>query len=277
MKPWVKKLGGGVLVVVSIASLLFSLVCLIQVWRLQQPLADQLLVGFDLAEATLETTDQGLVIVEGALTNVTTNISGLETASTAAAQSIHDTALAIDAFSTLFGNDLPQVITNTRTALASAQTSAAAIDGVLLALSNVPFIGVQYQPATSLGSALNDISVSLGAIPPSLSNIQRNLDTTNTNLLTLESQIIAVSQNIELINENLEQAQSVVDQYQTQVATARGMISAGKQAVPQTIRTAAWVLTFFVIWLAISQAGMLIQGIGMLATRLTSPENVGKS
>ena len=270
MKPWVKKLGGGVLAVVSIASLVFSLYCLVQVWRLQQTLTDQLQSGLELTGAVLETTDQGLVIVEGALTNASTNITGLETSATAAAQSIHDTTLMVDSFSTLFGEDLPQVITNTRTALDNAQVGANTIDGVLFALSNVPLIGIDYQPTTSLGASLNDVSVSLSAIPASLSGIQESLDNTNASLLTLETQVIEVSQNMALISENIDQAQTVVDQYQVQVAAARGMVSAGQEALPQTMRTAAWVLTFIIIWLAISQAGMLFQGIGMLMTKASS-------
>lgn len=269
MKPWIKKLGGAVLVFVSVASLLFSLYCLVQVWKLKEPLTEKLQAGLTLAGDTLKTTDEGLVIVEDALTNVSTSISSLETSTVAVAQSLHDSTLVLDSFSTLFGEDLPQVITNTQSSLANAQVSAGTIDGVLYTLSSVPFIGVKYEPATSLGASLNQVSVSLGAITPSLAEIRTGLNTANANLLGLEEQVISVSQDVSLISENLEEAQDVVDQYQTQLTTARGMVRDGQKALPNTMQTAAWLLTFAILWLAISQAGMLIQGVELLMTKPT--------
>ena len=48
MNQSIKKLGGTALVLVSIASLVFSLYCLVQVWQLKEPLTEKLQAGLTL-------------------------------------------------------------------------------------------------------------------------------------------------------------------------------------------------------------------------------------
>ncbi len=263
MNSTLKRLTGVIMVLLAVASLLLSLYCLVQVWRLRQPLTEKALSAFDLVSTTLDTTEQGLTVVEGTLDNISLNVATLESATLGMAQSVHDAGLTVDSVALLVGEDLPSAITNTQNALSSAQTSALVIDNVLTALSRVPLIGIDYAPEIPLNLALSNIAVSLSGVPGALKNIEQNMVITGDNLVTLETQVTDISQKVKLINDNLTQAKSVVDQYQEEIAQFQELATSGRQSAPTWVTTAARFLTFLLIWLGISQLGLLVQGLQM--------------
>ncbi|MCB0228193.1 MAG: hypothetical protein KDH08_21050, partial [Anaerolineae bacterium] len=62
--PTLKRIGGGALIIISIASLLFSLAALAGVWIVRKPIADTMTAGLALASDTLEVTGYTLGVVD---------------------------------------------------------------------------------------------------------------------------------------------------------------------------------------------------------------------
>jgi hypothetical protein len=259
-----KRFTGILILIISIISLIISLYFLVQAWRLRQPFSDNLNATFELLSTTLDTTDQGLAVVEQALTNVSGSMTTLEGATLSLESSVNDTSLVLDSFVTLFGEEIPTTITNTHTAIISAESSVAVIDSVLTAIASIPLIGVNYQPPVPLGTSLDQIASSLEPLPDSLKSISSNIDTTNTGLLTLQTQILDITQDIRTINQNLIQAQGVIDQYQQEVDQLQTWVDQGKESVLGWVKTGAWIFTFVLLWLIISQVSLLIQGLEIL-------------
>jgi hypothetical protein len=264
MSLQVKRIIGILIVAVSIISLIFSLYLLVKVWGLRQQWNDNLNATFELLSATIDTTDQGLIIVEQALTNASTSMTSLESATISLGTTVNDTSLVLDSFVTLFGEEIPAVITDTQNAIGSAEASFSVIDSVLTALSSIPLIGINYQPAVPLSTSLEQIASSLEPLPNSLKDISTSLDSTSSNLLALQTQITDVAQNITGINQNLTQAQGVIDQYQQEVDQFQTWIDKGQEAIPGWINTGVWIFTFILLWLAISQINLFIQGLEMV-------------
>jgi hypothetical protein len=262
----------------ALLSLTISLFFLIQIWRLKQPVTEGLVSNLDLLHRTAATSETALQVIETTVTNLAATTTALEETTLSTAQTIHNTGLLVDTFSTLSGEDFPTIITNTQSALASAQTSAIVIDNVLSALASIPLIGIDYNPETPLNQALAQVSASLSPLPAELAKIQDNLDTTNTSLQSLEETVVAINLNLQDIQTNLANAQVVIDEYQVEVSNLETRLARSREIAPVWVLRGTWILTFLVIWLGISQLGMLVEGLDMFTTpRSSSPHPVSSN
>jgi len=267
MNPLLKRISGFLLVITSIIGILISVFLLYQVWHLRQPVSDRIQSGLNLISSTLKTTDDGLSIAEQAVNNVYTSTLSLQDATSSLAQFVHDAGNLTDSTATMVGENLITTISNTQTAVASAQVSAEVIDGIITALSNIPLIGISQTPNTTLSDALGQVSRSLDPLPASLKNIQSALVTTKDNMQMLEEQVTGLNQDIAKINQNLVLARDVIDNYQTEVSQLESWVQTGQDSLPKWITTLSWFMTIIIVWLVTSQIGMLLQGIDLLAQK----------
>jgi methyl-accepting chemotaxis protein len=261
-----KKIIAVVMILVSIISLAVSLFLIVQLWKNQDDLTEKLVDGLTSVSDSLTTTGDGLVVVNDTLSNVSTSVSALSDTTLTLADNVNKTSNTIDSFSTLFTKDIPTTITNTQTAIISAQTSAAVIDGVLTGLSSVPLIGLDYNPEESLSSALGEVAASLDQLPRSIQGIGGDLDSTSTSLLNLQTDIQSISVNVSTISKNLDDAQLIVVQYEKQIDELQTTIGQSIVQAPNWIKYAVWALTFLIVWMMVAQAGLLVQGIHLMTS-----------
>jgi hypothetical protein len=156
-----KKTLAFLMVCMSALGILLSLFILFQVWRFRQPVTVKLQSNLNQFSNILQTTDEGLSVIDQVLNNVYTSTLYLGEATNALTQTIQSTNLFIDSAGTFVGEDLINTITNTQTALDSAQASAKVIDNILTAMSRIPLIGINYNPTLPLNTALGEVSTSL--------------------------------------------------------------------------------------------------------------------
>jgi septal ring factor EnvC (AmiA/AmiB activator) len=252
------------MIIVSILSLVISLFLIFQMWKSKDAVTERLVSALTAVSETLATTEEGLVVVNDTLGNASTSINALSGTTLTLADNVDKTSTTIDSFSTLFTEQIPQTISNTQTAIVSAQTSAAVIDGVLVGLSAVPLVGLDYDPETSLSTSLGVVAESLNPLPGSIKGIGDDLSATSTSLTTLESDIQNISTNVATISENLLEAQDVVKQYQKQINQLQATIEQSIEQLPGWINIAVWGLTFTIFWLMVAQAGLLAQGYQLI-------------
>ena len=258
---------GFIMIFAAIISLLISAFFLVQVWRTRLPLTNLVVENLDLLFATTLTTDDSLLLIESTLTDLLTSTDTLQRTTITVAQSIHDTSLMADSIASIVGNDIPLVIAETQTAVSSAQASAVVIDNVLNALASIPLIGIDYHPGVPLNVALGQVSSSLESLPTSLEQVRGELDSTHTNLLGLEEKIYQINLDIQETASNLYLAQVVIDEYQREIAQLETKLDHSRNSAPEWMLSAAWVLTFVIIWFSISQMGILLQGYDMLTVK----------
>ena len=213
---------------------------------------------------TATTTEDSLLLIESSILDLLDATDTFQTTSITVAQSIHSSSLMTDSIASITGNDIPVMIADTQTAITSAQASAVVIDNVLNALASIPFIGIDYHPRVPLNVALGQVSSSLASLPTSLEQVQGELESAHDNLLGLEEDIIQINQDLQAVATNLTLAQVVVDEYKTEIAQLKTRLDHSRNSMPDWILSAAWVLTFVIIWFSISQLGMLLQGFDML-------------
>jgi hypothetical protein len=260
-----KKLFGIIMISTSILGFLLSIFIIYQVWRFRQPVINGLQSGLDHASSLLQTTDEGLAVIDQVVSNVYTSTLYLNDATSALAQTMQGTTSFMDSAGTFVGEDLVTTITNTKTALNSAQASAAVIDNILGTISKVPFLGINYAPATPLNTALGEVTSSLDPVQESLMNFQTNLATTQTNMQVVSDQLSSLGKKIMTINNNLAQAQTTIENYRAEVNSMKLSVARAKVNLSTWITAIAGIITLIILLLMIVQIGMLLQGITLIA------------
>lgn len=279
MSRGMRKILAFLIVCLTALGIIISIFLIFQVWRYRQPVTVKLQSNLDQFMTVLQITDDGLVVIDQVVKNVYTSTLYLDDATQALSQTVHSTSSFMDKAGTFVGDNLMTTITNTQTALGSAQASARVIDNILDAISHIPLIGLSYNPAVPLNTALGDVASSLDPLQTTLKSFQTNLKTTSTNMRDFSGQISDLSENILTMQENLVQAQATIDKYRSQINTLKSWLADAKTNLQGWVTTAAWVLTIIIIWLVIIQIAILLQGFSSLTSdrAIQNPETVATS
>jgi chromosome segregation ATPase len=264
MKSIGRKIIGIVLLLFAVISLGITIYGMVQVWQMKEPLKDNFIANLELFDTTLQNTADGLVVASQSMESVMASLEGLENTVQTLAGSIEDTTPLISSLETLTGDTLPETIQSTQSSLAAAGESAKIIDSVLRTLTI--FNRDLYNPEEPLDVALGKVSASMDDLPETLNTMESSLSATNNNLLVLQADILLAAESIKEINQGLEQAQRVIKSYQTSVDELSEKISGVKTRLPGWIDAAAWVISFFLVWLIIVQLGVLVKSWQMIRT-----------
>ncbi len=267
-----KKIIGIVMVVIAIFGFLLSSFLLYQVWHFRQPVINGLESGLDHASALLQTTDEGLAVIDQVVSNVYTSTVYLNDATNALAQTMQSTTSFMDSAGSFVGEDLINTITNTQTALNSAQASAAVIDNILSSISKVPFIGLNYDPKTPLNTALGEVTSSLDPVQKSLKDFQTNLTDAQANMQVVSDQLSGLEKKIATINQNLAQAQVTINNYRSEVNSIKLSVANAKANLATWVTAIAGIMTLIILLVVVLQVGLLLEGITLIAPERQSEE-----
>lgn len=247
------------IIALSILGILFSLFCIVQVWRLRQPVTNGITGVLNLGDGILSTTEDGLNIVDSVLVTADSSLNSLKTTINTIAKSIEDTGKLADSFAGLFHTDLKDTLLNTRLSVLAAKSSAKVIDTLLYGLSNIPFLGIQYSPPIPLNNALDDIATSMVDLPGSLDEISTNLDSSSGTLTTLKDQVSSISGNLDEIQTSLLSARSVISDSQKKIDE----LQVWSARIRKNLHASMWImcgfLTVFLLSIAMAQIGALAQ------------------
>ncbi len=261
----INRIIGITLIAAAATGMFISLYALTGMWRIKKPVEATLVKNLETAATTLEATDDGLSIANQFLDSTSASIMAFETTVETLAKSIDDTGPFLDSLSTLMADDLPNTIASTQTSLLAAQSSARIIDNVLRSVTSIPFFpGDPYNPPVPLHVALAQVSDSLEGLPESLSAMEGSLDTTNDNLGTIKVEVERMAKDISQINDTLTEAKKVVTQYQTVVSDLQSSVKVMRARLPRWINSLAGTFSIVLLWLAITQVGLLVQGFELL-------------
>jgi predicted PurR-regulated permease PerM len=271
MSPTLRKTIAVLMICVTSVGILLSLFFLVQTWRIRQPATEKLQSALRQTSGLLQTTLTGLDVIDQVVTNVYSSTLYLDDATNALAQTIQNTGQFINSAGTFVGEDFSNTITNTQRTLESAQSSALVIDNILTTLSNVPLIGINYNPSVPLNVALGEVSASLDPLQKALKGFQDNLATTQTNMQDFKDQILLVGQNITVINQNLASSKTVIDNYHAQVTSLQSWVDKAISSTPTWVSTMCVIISILLLLLVLVQAGILLQGIYLLSSPATEP------
>jgi len=251
-------------IVLSIIGILFSLFSLVQVWRLREPVQNGITSILNLTDGLLSTAEDGLTIVDHTLETANTSLNKLEETTRTIALSIEDTGKMAKAFAGLFKNDLKDTLLNTRLSVIAAKSSAKVIDTLLYGLSNIPFLGIKYEPPVPLNTALDDIAGSMDSLPNSMEEISTNLDSGQDNLTTLKDQVDGMSTSLKEIQTNLKGARSVIFDSKEKIDELQNWSTRLRKNLPYIMWAGTIFLTLLLLSLAMAQLGSIAQAYDVL-------------
>jgi hypothetical protein len=272
-----QNLNAFLIVCLTSVGIILSLFFLSQVWRYRQPVTEKLQTGVEQFSSVLQISDDGLQVIDQVVKNVYTSTIYLDDATLAFSQTVRSSSQFMDSAGTFVGGNLLTTITNTQTALGSAQASARVIDNVLSTLSRIPLIGISYNPSVPLNTALGNVADSLDPLQSTLENFQSSLDSTSSNLQEFTDQISILDKNILSIQENLTQAQTTIEKYHTQISTLQTWLGDAKTKLPAWTRTLAWILSLIIVWMIIVQIALMLPGISQIHASRTNQEPASNS
>ncbi|MGE5123098.1 MAG: hypothetical protein ACM3H7_01150, partial [Acidobacteriaceae bacterium] len=68
----------------------------------------------------------------------------------------------------------------------------------------------------------------------------------------------------------------VIEEYSLQVKSYQLLVENASDALPGWINAACWSLTFIILWLALVQAGILLQATSQIASHKPVPQLTGE-
>lgn len=268
MKTLSTRLIGIALIIAAAGGLLFSLIGLFAIWYFRPMVKESVLENLRLGGSALEATYEGLTLADTSLGTSIASMTTLHNTVTATARTIEETSPLVDTLAILTQEDLPATISSAQTSLIAAQESARIIDSVLTALTSIPFVPKDiYNPPVPLHIALQSVSDSMNNLPQALDQMETSLQATSSNLQVIQTDIDLVALDIDNIKISMESAQDVIEQYQTLVLSAQERLERMEETTPTYIDLLAWVFTFILIWAAVAQLGMFVQGIDLVSRR----------
>ncbi len=255
-----KRIAGVLLVIAAVASLVVGSVVAVGVWGLRKPASEAALSGLQLASATLQTTGEALVVVEGVLDNAGGSVAAAQDTFQTLSQTIAASGPTLDLVAGFLGGGLPDALRSTQRTVASAAESAKIVDVVLETLAAIPFANLSFVPQTPLSETLGNVAGSLGAVPDGLETLSASLSSTGGTLPELARSLEEFGASMSDVDDSLASAQQIVSSYQDLIDQSQAMISQLQRLIPVLTGLLPAAVTFIVVWLALVQVAAMITG-----------------
>jgi hypothetical protein len=250
------------LVIAAVLGLVFSLVGSWGLWRFRQGVEERVGAELQLLDDTLTATALGLEVAEDSLRIALANTRAIEAVLVTASNTISSTTPLLGSLADVMGENLPGTISATTTSLDSAQASARIIEDILGAITSIPFMPLDpYEPEVPLYLALGRVSADLSEMPATLMEMESNIRDSGRNLDVVEADLRVLVLEIGQIETGLVEAREVVRDYQVIVERLSLRIAALEDRLPVWINWATWLGTAILLWVAITQAGLLLHGL----------------
>jgi hypothetical protein len=264
----VRRVLGVGLMFFSAVGLVISVLGLIVVFALSGQVASNADHALEITVDTLTSTQQNLDLTDRALGEARVALSTTETFVEEAGSGLENTSALMGSLSEILGSDLPDVIEDTQDSLAAAEEGAAVIEDVLRGLNAISGLtGLSYDPEVSLTDSFAGMNESLGTIPATLAELDDSLEGAQQNLDELQTALSQVATPLTESEVVLAEAQASVQAYSSTIEQLAEAVGDLRTVLPAWIRTAVLALCFLLVWLAVSQIGLLWQGWEMVSSQ----------
>ena len=261
----IKRVLGISLMAFSALGLLISLLGLLLVCRFSGQVAASAGEALEVAVAALTSTKQNLDLAHRGLEEAQVALGVTETFVEEAGSGMENTSAMIDSLSDLLVSDLPKVIRESQRSLSAAEEGAAVIENVLYGLNTISALTrVTYDPDVSLTESFAAMNDSLATLPETFANLDESLKAAQENLDDLQTASLEVSGPLAESEAVLAEAQTSLEDYSKPIDHLTLSVSDPQKNLPNLMRIIIFSLYFLLIWLAVSQIGLLWQGWEMV-------------
>jgi uncharacterized phage infection (PIP) family protein YhgE len=255
------RVAGWILIVGALGGIVFGVAGLYVYWQFQADLFSQITSNLDLITQTVITTNGALSVVNTTLDQTSNDLAMMSDFTDKVGTTIGDARPALDTTADLVETDLVNIIDNTQTSLAAAETSAQFVDDTLSIITAIPFIGGRYNPPTSLSASIGDISKSLDSLPDSFIQIGEGLQAASSDLGDVQINVDDLSSSITLFQDNLDQASGIIQEYQGITTNLSTNLTTLQNNLPGWFDRINIGATGLLSWLLLASVGMFFSGL----------------
>lgn len=261
INPKQMKTLGLTLIILSTLGMLFSLTSIITIFAIKPGLQTATLGALDIFSATLETTNDGIGVIDSALYTSNSNLDVVYTSLETLGTTLMDVSTSLDTTATLVGDNFRNTIIETQVSLSSASSSAKIIDDTLGIIAKIPFIGADYKPEVPLHISLGNVADRLDELPDTLETMELNLSDSSGGLSDFAKDLSLLTENISNFSKDLTDAQDVLADYETTLVKAIDRTASLKQNLGKVFLGLSLFLSGMLLWLGVAQFTVLLQGL----------------
>ncbi len=261
----IKRALGMSLMGFSTLGLIIGLLGLVAVCRFSRQMTSSAEQALEVMGTALASTRQNLDLTQTALAEAQVALDVTETFVKAAGSGLENTSAMIDSLSDVLVRDLPKVIRESQRSLSAAEEGAAVIERVLYGLNVISGLTrVTYAPEVSLTESFSALNESLDPLPETFAELDESLTAAQENLDPLQAAALEVSGPLAESKAVLVETQASLEDYSELIDGLTLTVSDLQKNLPNLMRITIFSLYFLLIWLAISQIGLLCQGWEMV-------------
>jgi len=262
----IKRVLGSCLMIFSTLGLLISLLGLVAVFRFSGPVASSSEQALQVTLVALTSGQQNLDLALRALGEAQAALDATEAFVEGAGSGLKDTSALMGSLSDMMVGDLGQVIVESQHSLAAAENAAAVIEELLYGLNVISGLtGLTYDPDVSLTESFARMNESLDTVPRTLAELDESLSAARGNLDDSQASVVELTGPLNESAAVLIEAQASLEEYSSLIAQLIQEIEDLRESLPRWIRAIVFSLYFLLIWLAITQVGLLWQGWEMVS------------
>ncbi|MGB9299593.1 MAG: hypothetical protein WCD51_03255 [Anaerolineae bacterium] len=261
----IKRVLGIGLMAFSALGLVISLLGLLVVNRFSGQVTSSAGAAVDVAVAALTSTKQNLDLASRGMEQAQVALGATQGFMQSAEGGMENTSAMLGSVGDIMADDLPGVIEETQRSLIAAEEGAAVIEEVLYGLNTVSALtGQTYAPDVSLTEGFAGISESLDTLPGTLAELDESLSAAQENLDGVQTSVALLPAPLEETGTVLGEAQTSLESYSGLIEQLAQKVSNLQRSLPNWTRAVVLALYFLLIWLAVSQIGLLWQGWEMV-------------
>jgi uncharacterized phage infection (PIP) family protein YhgE len=216
--PRLRVIGATRILIVAAGSLIVDTLVVAEVWHLRQALDTQLITSIQLAQDTLATSDDTLVVLDNQIQTVSAVASTASSAGHTTIPVIDATDQSLQSALQLLRTEMPATLDEVHAAVVSAQTAATLVDTTLGALPFIPGLSDPYNPPVPLHVSLGDLAQSIERLPALTTTLADDLAGADATLPEARRNVTSVTQILEQNPIAAAQLHNSISQYREQLS-----------------------------------------------------------
>ncbi len=264
MKNLIFRFMGFFLMIIALLGILICSVGIFGIWKVKSSVETEVVSIFDLLSETVDSAAQGMNNIKTSLEAADVSMTTLDSSLSVIDVTITNSTHFFDTTYSLTSDTLPTTIRTTQKAIQAAAQSAKIVDDTLSIIAAIPLIGSGYKPDVPLNKALQEISVSLDTLPGTIESMKDDVLQIKDSMLKMQSHLEDAKAQTERIKTSLAQTKDVLEKLNELTRRLQPRISALRQQVPRAFNGLAWGLTIFLVWFALAQTALIIQGLQLI-------------
>ena len=258
---------GALILLIAVLSWVICLAGWVGLWVVQPDLAKTSTDTLAGLRKTVNTTSTLLGWIDSAMSTTQEDILLLQTSLKDIARALEKTSPMLRSAGDMVGGDFTRITRDSRNTLLALKTSAKLVEDSLRLLSQVPFIGIPYNPPVPLDTSIGNMADSLAAMPDNLSKIQTWLASSATDLDTLQKDTNRMAASVGQINADLKGIQDSLTQERAMLSDMDLKLAALEKNLPDYLQWGSWAAALLLLWIAAGQISSFVVGLDRLTAK----------